>query len=427
MKRSRSILSICGSMLFLVAPLAASVALAAPRTPEFRATEAHGPRGADNGETVYRCATDAKAADKKAPKQSDIDLWISENRIQAGGVIPVYFHVIYSGSEGNVPDAQLDAQIAVLNNNYAGKDYNGNVVSGAAVTGYTFVKAGVTRTNSKQWFKMTPGSRAEKQAKTSLAVNWTSALNLYTAKPGQNLLGWSTFPWDLASNGKMDGVVIHYGSVPGGYLSPYNLGGSATHEIGHWIGLYHTFQGGCDGGNCSGAGDLVCDTPGEATATSGCPSSKDTCPEPGADPIHNYMDYSTDACYNNFTPGQDARADYMMSTYRPLIGSARFASAAGSLGGVHASAAATGLVDFKATPNPFNPRTKIEFGMSGAGHASVRVFDVRGRLMAIVVDRDLAAGNHTFEFNGDRLSSGIYFMKLEADGQTQVRRLSLLK
>jgi len=425
MKRRHSILALVALALLLVAPFA--LAAGEPDVGQTRWANAENGRMADNGEIVYRCGTDTHGRMMNAPDQAQIDRWIAENRIQAGGVITVNFHVIYNGSEGNVSDAQLNQQIVVLNRTYAGQDYNGNPVSGAKNTGYTFVRGTTDRTNSRTWFKMTPGSKAERDAKNALAVNWTSSLNLYTAKPGQNLLGWSTFPQDLAANGKMDGVVIHYASLPGGTLSPYNLGGTAVHEIGHWVGLYHTFQGGCDGGNCSGGGDLVCDTPGEATATSGCPSGKDTCPEAGLDPIHNYMDYSTDACYNQFTAGQDARADFLMSTYRPLIGSA----ARSGNGSVAMAASARdqngGLVKFAARPNPFNPRTKIEFGMAREGRASVRVYDVQGRLVSTLVDKVLAAGNHSFDFDAAKLSSGIYFMKLQAGGQSEVRRLSLLK
>jgi len=385
-------------------------------------------RNADNGDVVYRCATEEHGKPTAAPDEAQIRQWISQNRVAAGGVITVNFHVIYSGSTGNISDAQLDQQILVMNRNYAGKDYNGNTVSGAANTGYTFVRGTTDRISAtgsrKSWWTMTPGSSAERNAKTAYVKNPTSSLNFYTCKPGQSLLGWSTFPWNLASNPTMDGVVIHYASLPGGSLSPYNLGGTASHEVGHWVGLYHTFQGGCDGGNCSGAGDLVCDTPGEATATSGCPSGKDTCPEAGLDPIHNYMDYSTDICYTQFTSGQDARADFMMSTYRPAIGSARLANAAAMAGGRGTSDVTT----LGAKPNPFNPRTKIEFGLSREEKVSLRIFDVRGRLVVTLVDGRLPAGNHSVDFDGAKLASGVYMMRLQHDDGTEVvKRMTLLK
>jgi hypothetical protein len=137
------------------------------------------------------------------------------------------------------------------------------------------------------------------------------------------------------------------------------------------------------------------------------------------------MDYSTDICYNNFTSGQDARADFLMSTYRPLIGSAARTnpSAVASARDLNG-----GLVEFKAVPNPFNPRTKIEFGLAHEGRATVRIFDVNGRLVSTVVDRHLAAGNHSFDFDGAKMASGVYWMRLQVNGQTEdVKRLSLLK
>ena len=388
-------------------------------------------RNADNGDVVYRCATDERGPKVQTPSFEEIDRFIAENRIAAGGVITVNFHVIYSNNTAgsNVSDAALDAQILVLNRNYAGRDYNGNIVAGAANTGYTFVRGSTDRTlasgNKKNWFTMTPGSSAENNAKNALAVNWTGSLNFYTCKPGQNLLGWATFPSDLSVNGKRDGVVIHYASLPGGTLAPYNLGGTATHEVGHWVGLYHTFQGGC-GGDCATTGDLVCDTPAQSTATSGCPTGKNTCAAAGDDPIHNYMDYSTDICYNNFTAGQDARADFMMSTYRPLIGSARIANAAG---GINASREiGSGIVALSARPNPFNPRTKVEFGLPREGRVTLRVYDIQGRLVSTLVDGRMSAGNHTVEFNGDKLPSGVYMMRLQTPGGAEMnRRITLLK
>jgi len=378
-----------------------------------------------------RCGTVEHGRPALVPSNDQIRQWISESRIAVGGVIPVRFHVIYNGTTGNVSESVLDEQIARLNYNFAGKDYFGNPAGGCN-TGYTFVKVpnSTTRTNAtgsrRSWWTMTPGSKGEKQAKTALGVNQTSELNLYTCKPGQNLLGWATFPWNLAGNPTMDGVVIHYGSLPGGYITNYNEGGTATHEIGHWIGLYHTFQGGCDGGNCSGAGDLVCDTPSEGTATTGCPTNppKNTCPEPGDDPIHNYMDYSYDLCYTNFTCGQDVNADYWMSTKRPLIGSGRLASG----GSVQMAAGATTGHGLRAVPNPFNPRTKIEFTMQREGRALVRVYDVQGRTVATLVNAALPKGAHRFDFDGDRLASGIYVLQLRIDGRAvENRRITLMK
>jgi hypothetical protein len=138
------------------------------------------------------------------------------------------------------------------------------------------------------------------------------------------------------------------------------------------------------------------------------------------------MDYSTDACYNNFTSGQDARADFMMATYRPAIGSARLADAAGRPNA--ARELGSELVGLRAKPNPFNPRTKIEFGLRREGLVSLRVYDVQGRLAATLVNGRLSAGNHQVDFDGDRLASGVYMLRLQLpDGVEMTRRVTLMK
>jgi Pregnancy-associated plasma protein-A len=224
--------------------------------------------------------------------------------LATGGQINVYFHVITNISgQGNLTDRQIADQIAVLNSAFAG-------------TGWSFNLVATTRSVNDAWYTMSNGSTAEAQAKNALRQGTADDLNIYTANLGGGLLGWATFPSSYASNPKDDGVVLLYSSLPGGSAAPYNLGDTATHEVGHWMGLYHTFQGGC-AKNASTGGDLVSDTPAERSPAYGCPTGRDSCKSlQGLDPIRNFMDYTDDACMNGFTSGQDARMDAQFTTYR---------------------------------------------------------------------------------------------------------------
>ncbi|CAE6508354.1 unnamed protein product [Rhizoctonia solani] len=202
--------------------------------------------------------------------------------------IPVYWNVIQAGNslnQGNIPDSQIRDSIKVLNKDYAG-------------TGLTFTLAGTKRVNNPNWFnRAAPDTTYQTAMKQSLRKGNAAALNIYTVgfinvdPEYQGLLGYATFPSSYSRGATDDGVVIRYSSVPGGSSAPFNLGKTLTHEVGHWVGLYHTFQGGCNS-----PGDYVSDTAAQASATSGCPARKDTCPGGGVDPIHNFMDYSDDAC-----------------------------------------------------------------------------------------------------------------------------------
>ena len=251
------------------------------------------------------CAT----KDLSQAEQDAVAATLAANRhelLATGSVtVNVYWHVINNGTgiaNGDIPQSQIDSQIAVLNAAYAS-------------TAFKFALASVDRTTNSSWYTTTDGTSAETAMKTALRKGTAKDLNVYSNNMGGGLLGWATFPSSYTSSPKLDGVVILFSSVPGGTAAPYNLGDTATHEIGHWFGLYHTFQGGC--AKSATGGDGVSDTPAEQSAAFGCPTGRDTCTrDPGLDPIFNFMDYTDDACMDRFTAGQDTRMDAQFSTYR---------------------------------------------------------------------------------------------------------------
>jgi hypothetical protein len=210
--------------------------------------------------------------------------------------VDVYFHVITNGTEGAVSSRTVAAQMDVLNAGYSGS-------LGGANTGFKFKLADLDYTNNAAWFAATPGSAAEAAMKQALKQGDSADMNVYSTDGG-GLLGWAYYPSIVGSAQEyLDGVVMYFESMPGGiYGTDYSLGHTLTHEAGHWAGLFHTFDGGC-----GTKGDGVADTPSERNPTAGCPEGKDTCPSIGLDPIHNFMDYSFDSCYTQFTPGQGTR------------------------------------------------------------------------------------------------------------------------
>lgn len=235
--------------------------------------------------------------------------------------IPVAFHVIRKNDTvagGNIPRAWIDAQMDVLNDSFSG-------VTGGPDTGFRFALDSLDRTTKPSWFNLISangaeprlfrGSGKEIKMKKALHTGDSETLNIYTAKLGQFLLGWAWLPWAFQEDNPLprffDGVVLEYRSLPGGGLAPYDEGDTGTHEVGHWLGLYHTFQNGCDS-----PGDFIEDTAYEASPAFGCPIGRDTCTQPGSDPINNFMDYTVDACMYEFTQDQATRMSQVWSAYR---------------------------------------------------------------------------------------------------------------
>ena len=226
-------------------------------------------------------------------------------------VIDVWVHVINKGSgfeNGDLSDTMIRDQIRVLNESYNGR-------TGGANSGFGFELVGVTRTTNQVWFEqLVTNLNVELEAKNALRRGGNGTLNIYTVDGGP-YLGFAYFPSILTSSyAILDGVVLDWRSLPGGSFAIYSEGDTATHEVGHWLALYHTFDG-----KCGVKGDYVSDTPAEFGPAFNCPVGRDSCAgaaHPGLDPITNFMDYTQDSCMYEFSAGQVARMQAAWAAFR---------------------------------------------------------------------------------------------------------------
>jgi hypothetical protein len=212
-------------------------------------------------------------------------------------VVRVHVHVLRSKTRGGVERARIRSQLNVLNAAFAGRQS-----PAAATSPFRFRLASVDVTTRRAWSRLGEGSLAESHAKRSLHRGTSEDLNVYIAAISTGVLGWGTSPTRYREQPRMDGVVVARSTLPGGRGGPHSAGDSAVHETGHWLGLLHTFTGGC-----GKAGDRVADTAASARPSYSCRTRRDTCPAPGLDPVHNFMDYGDDACMDRFTAGQVVR------------------------------------------------------------------------------------------------------------------------
>jgi hypothetical protein len=275
--------------------------------------------------TSGRCATHDPSPEIMAESSRIVQEWMANPNSRQTTTINVdtYFHIITSDMNlntgenetvGIITDADVTNQLQVLNDSY--RPY-----------GFTFTLKGTTRNNNTEWYYFN-----SLEMKSALRVGDASTLNVYFTE-AYGLAGYATFPSEYELFPEIDGVVVNSGTIPGGAFSPYDEGKTLVHEIGHWLGLFHTFQTdpnipyfnalffalliGEDRLNCRYNTDEVRDTPKQSSPTRGCPTGRNSCRlYPGLDPIHNYMDYSDDSCYNEFTNGQMNRMKAMWNEYR---------------------------------------------------------------------------------------------------------------
>ncbi len=239
--------------------------------------------------------------------------------------IPVVVHVITTSSgTGNVSDALIQSQVQVLNEDFqalpgslGAPGTNARIMFHLATTDPNGnPTTGITRHANTTWYN-DGGSYW-----TAIAWDTRRFLNIYTNTAGGNL-GYAYVPSGGGVVGNsFDRVVIYWPTMgkPAPYGPPYDLGRTVTHEVGHYLGLYHTFQGGCAAvSNCFNNGDLICDTLPESSPNFS-PCTRSTCSDP--DPTDNYMDYSDDICMDNFSAQQANRLRCTLMNFRVELGGA---------------------------------------------------------------------------------------------------------
>ena len=214
--------------------------------------------------------------------------------------IPVVFHVIHKWGVENISQQQIQDAIRVLNEDFRKKSgtNGGSSTDPLAVDmEYEFRLAqydpngNPTSGVNRLYSPLTDNARDNAKslsiwdAKKYLNVWIVNTIQNTTGDPNSIVLGYAQFPFMLNTNGSTDGVVLRAdqaGVIEIGKAD--QAGRTLTHEIGHWVGLYHPFQGGCVGNtsaSCASQGDQVCDTPPVSTSTSGCPTSRNSCTTPG--------------------------------------------------------------------------------------------------------------------------------------------------
>lgn len=347
---------------------------------------------------------------------------INNREVEAGDpviVIPVVVHVVYRVPVQNISDQQIFSQIDVLNEDFrklnadtantrsifkglaadariefclAQRDPMGNATSGITRTATTV--NGFTGNNDVK-FDSTGGK-----------TGWPSDnyLNIWVCNLGGSNLGYSSFPGE---NPKLDGLVIGYrffGTI-GTAQSPFNLGRTATHETGHWLGLRHVWA---DTPDCT-LDDNAGDTPKATGPNYGCPvDTPNTCFDPPSNPpdmFENFMDYTDDICMNMFTHGQKTLMTTTLNTVRSSILSSSSCFAVGVEEEYHSSLAIT------LSPNPVSDLLEIKLRGSIPEPYWIEVYSTSG----VLVEKKLTfiGKDNDFGLPVSHLKTGIYLLRIQ--------------
>jgi hypothetical protein len=351
--------------------------------------------------------------------------------------IPVVVHVVYKTTGQKLSATRVQSQIDVLNEDYA--RLNADRVNtpagfqsiaadtkirfclakrdpyGNATTGITYDSTTVTTfsTDNKVKFHSQGG-----------ADIWdrNQYLNIWVCNLGNSLLGYSQFPNGGQAN--TDGVVILYTAFGRpSTLTDYTLGRTTTHEVGHWLGLYHIW--GDDAGACSGTAqggdDGVADTPDQADQTFGCPSGvvTDACNNTANGIMYmNYMDYTNDNCMNLFTQGQTTAMTSILNVVRKTLKTSKGCT----LPVAGLNDARVNLSAVEIYPNPASSNATIEF--NGENISSLQLFDMLGKQL---LSKVLAIDATQEIIDLSNLKNGLYTIQINSESTQTHRKIVVQK
>ncbi|MBS1637933.1 MAG: T9SS type A sorting domain-containing protein [Bacteroidetes bacterium] len=380
--------------------------------------------------------------------------------------IPVIFHIIHSGqsvgSGYNISQAQINSQLTILNQDYSktNTDFSTWVTQSSFVsagadcqiqfcmakvspTGTVLAEPGIERisTVAKGWtappYSSPPASNyIENTIKPGSSWDPTKYLNIWILAFNDGTLGYAQFPtvpststptigdmYGMGGAANTDGVVFDYSAVgnTGAAAAPYNKGRTASHEIGHWLGLYHIW--GDDNGACTGS-DNVADTPNQADASSSCPTTSgavktDACSATSPGYMYqNYMDYTEDKCLVMFTNGQKAR---MMACMQNCTRRTSLATSTVCALPTDVIENKTDVHSVSVYPNPSNGEFTVSVDAENISDYTITVVNALGQ---IVYDRKLmyTADNAT-KIDMNRQNPGVYFVRVNTAKGNTVKRL----